>query len=96
MLRISALFATLSGACAHAAALFCLVEGCLCSGTRPLPPCSVCVLLRHLPSSALLWGAGTQALALFLLVLGFLCSGAALLPLVVGSLCPGTCPLPPC
>ena len=50
-------------------------EGCLCSGTCPLLPCSGVPVIRHSPSFALLRGACAQAHPLFRLVEGCLCSG---------------------
>ena len=82
MFRHSPSSALFRDACAQALALFCLVEGCLCSGTRPLPPSWGVPVLRHSPSAALLRGACAQALALFHLL------GA--------RLCLGTRPHPPC
>ena len=93
MLRISTIFATLSGACAHAGALFRRVEGCPCPGTRPLPPRSVSVLLMHLPSSALLWGACAQALPSFPLLWAACAQALALFHLVEESPCSARCPL---
>ena len=75
-----ALFRPVESVYAQALALVRLVEGCLCSGTRPVLLCSGVPVIRQPSCSASTGDAFAQALTLFRLVEGCLCSGSGPLP----------------